>query len=279
MSTRIFTWNPEDFEWNDFPKVGGSYSWVTRAHKSNKNGDFFILIRTGKFASGLVAFGVISKDPYRGMTYRKEKGWLVDLKFDAIIDNSSDEPLISKDKLFELFPESKIKNNVWTPQSNGSQLDENLSTKLSDLLNVKSHLLFTDDGKVETGDTRRLVKQRVGQYLLRQKLISLVGNCELSGINNPNLLRASHIIPWKENEKIRGDKNNVLLLAVPYDYLFDNGYISFEDNGQICISPRLTEEERKVFSVSNNLTLLFKGRDRKKICEYLRWHRENLFKK
>lgn len=281
-TVRVYCWKPNKFPWESICKVGEEIAWTTYAKDKNKPWDYFILNRTGKDAPGIVAFGEISSLPYEGETYTGEIGFMVKLKFHAIIDRSDAAPLLSRDELFEIFPESKMRD--WAPPSNGQLLDQALSESIIQLFHedtsFESYPQLSENEKfIKTGVTYREAKQRLGQQLLRQKLISLVGNCELSGIDKLDLLRASHIIPWKENEKIRGDLNNVLLLAVPYDCLFDNGYISFEDNGQICISPRLTEEERNVFSVSNNLTLLFKGRDRKKICEYLRWHRENLFKK
>jgi putative restriction endonuclease len=48
---------------------------------------------------------------------------------------------------------------------------------------------------------------------------------------------ASHIKPWCEStneERLNGE--NGLLLTPSIDHLFDRGFISFEDNGELLIS-------------------------------------------
>jgi hypothetical protein len=48
-------------------------------------------------------------------------------------------------------------------------------------------------------ETERLVLQRVGQDIFRAALIDYwVGRCPITGIADPALLRASHIVPWSE---------------------------------------------------------------------------------
>jgi hypothetical protein len=50
-----------------------------------------------------------------------------------------------------------------------------------------------------TTEAERLVIQRVGQDVLRQALLAYWGGrCPLTGITDPALLRASHIVPWSE---------------------------------------------------------------------------------
>ncbi len=51
-------------------------------------------------------------------------------------------------------------------------------------------------------------------------------------------LVASHVQPWRDssNEQ-RVDGENGLLLTPTVDHLFDKGFISFEDSGQLMVSP------------------------------------------
>jgi putative restriction endonuclease len=82
-----------------------------------------------------------------------------------------------------------------------------------------------------------LIKARVGQGLFRQKLTSFENHCRITGVTYQPHLFASHIKPWREstNEE-RLDGENGLLLTPSIDHLFDRGFISFEDNGELMIS-------------------------------------------
>lgn len=94
-----------------------------------------------------------------------------------------------------------------------------------------------------TTEVDRLVVQRVGQDLFRAALIEYWGGrCPLTGITDPELLRASHIIPWAECESdaLRLDVHNGLLLSALWDAAFDAGLISFADDGTVLRSPNLT---------------------------------------
>lgn len=72
----------------------------------------------------------------------------------------------------------------------------------------------------------------------------------------PEVLRASHIKPWKHAEgHERFDPDNGLLLAVQVDVLFDQGLISFDNEGCLLTSPRLNDEIRKSFGLSRSMRL------------------------
>jgi hypothetical protein len=52
------------------------------------------------------------------------------------------------------------------------------------------------------------------------------------GITDPALLRASHIVPWSDcNDDQRLDVHNGLLLSALWDATFDQGLVSFADDG------------------------------------------------
>ena len=58
------------------------------------------------------------------------------------------------------------------------------------------------------------------------------------GVENPVHLVASHCKPWRDatnEERLNGE--NGLLLTPSIDHLFDRGFIGFEDNGRLIISP------------------------------------------
>ncbi|MBU2329798.1 MAG: HNH endonuclease [Alphaproteobacteria bacterium] len=105
------------------------------------------------------------------------------------------------------------------------------------------------------GDTEidRIVRQRVGQGFFRAALIDFWGTCPLTGVNDPALLRASHIVPWAEcaSDAERLDVFNGLLLCAHWDAAFDAGLVSFSDDGFAMASPGLSAEAEAVLSLSN----------------------------
>lgn len=96
-------------------------------------------------------------------------------------------------------------------------------------------------------EAERLVVQRIGQDIFRARLIDYwQGRCPLTGITDPPLLRASHIIPWAECESDaeRLDVHNGLLLSALWDAAFDRALVTFDDEGKPEFSPSLSEQAR-----------------------------------
>ncbi|SAL49297.1 hypothetical protein AWB72_05152 [Caballeronia concitans] len=99
----------------------------------------------------------------------------------------------------------------------------------------------------------RIVRQRVGQDLFRAALIDYWGACPLTGVSDPALLRASHIVPWADcaSDAERLDVFNGLLLCAHWDAAFDAGLVSFSDDGAVLVKPGLSAKAQTVLSVSN----------------------------
>ncbi len=123
-----------------------------------------------------------------------------------------------------------------------------------------------------------LVKQRVGQEAYRKALIEYWGaSCAVTGFNLTELLRASHAKPWAscENNQERLDVFNGFLLISQLDLLFDKGYISFDDEGDILISSLLDENQKQVLGIYSEMKL---RRINDKHKRYLNYHRKNIYK-
>jgi hypothetical protein len=105
----------------------------------------------------------------------------------------------------------------------------------------------------EEGETEkwRLVRCRVGQDILRQRLLATRGCCEVTGLAVPTLLVASHIQPWnKSNDEDRMNVENTFLLAANIDALFDKNLVSFHDNGLMLFSPAISDNALQCLGVS-----------------------------
>lgn len=98
-----------------------------------------------------------------------------------------------------------------------------------------------------------LVKARVGQGLFRKNLSQFEHRCRITGVTYPPHLFASHIKPWREStndERLNGE--NGLLLTPSIDHLFDRGFISFEDNGELLISDIAHQESVRRMGVETD---------------------------
>lgn len=121
-----------------------------------------------------------------------------------------------------------------------------------------------------------IVKARIGQGKFRQSLIEYWSKCAVTGCSETQLLRASHIKPWsKASPTDRLSLYNGLLLSPSLDACFDSGFISFDDNGKILISPRLSKENAEALSINPEMQLQKIAPEHK---VYLSYHRENIYK-
>jgi HNH endonuclease len=127
-------------------------------------------------------------------------------------------------------------------------------------------------GLPQTTEAERLVVQRIGQNVFRDALLNYWGSrCPLTGITEPSLLRASHIVPWAEcDDAKRLDVHNGLLLSALWDAAFDQGLVSFADDGTVLVNPHLTEAARIALGVDS--APLLQGL-RQAHCENLAVHR------
>ncbi len=83
-----------------------------------------------------------------------------------------------------------------------------------------------------------LIRARNGQGLFKDRVSKIETRCRITGVENPVHLIASHCKPWRDStneERLNGE--NGLLLTPSIDHLFDRGFIGFEDNGKLIISP------------------------------------------
>ena len=126
----------------------------------------------------------------------------------------------------------------------------------------------------ETTEAERLVVQRVGQDIFRDRLLTYwEGRCPLTGIADAPLLRASHIIPWADcpDDAERLNIFNGLLLSALWDAAFDKGLVTFDDDGRPQFAAELGDAARSELRWNRPVALTDKHRER------LAWHRAELF--
>lgn len=128
---------------------------------------------------------------------------------------------------------------------------------------------------LEGKDKQALIKVRVNQGIFRKRLLNRYGKCCLCGVSDEAFLVASHIKPWSEceaDEKL--DPDNGFLLCPNHDLLFDQGYISFKDDGTIMIADSMKALDRTFMNVRDDMRIDLNESNKK----YLDYHRKHVFK-
>lgn len=244
---------------------------------------------TGKaLSSGKPDFGTVGNQ-------WDDDGWLVPVEFEAVA-----KPVRPKDVIAELQPHLSAKYSPLQQNGNGNQgvylaevsegfariILQRSGHELADQVSeddgpdqrASDEVQAAIEGRTDIGPTQKLqlVLSRRGQGVFRANVRLNGKACRCTGVTDPRLLVASHIKPWSKcSDKEKLDGCNGLLLAPHVDRLFDRGLISFTDDGQIKISPRLPEKtlERWGLSAVTNV-----GSFTPEQSVYLAYHRSVVFK-
>ncbi len=102
---------------------------------------------------------------------------------------------------------------------------------------------FVYDAKSQDGKERlQTIKTRIGQRTFRDVVLGIYQNrCCLTGIDLPEVNRASHIVGWAERVESRMDPRNGLCLSATYDAAFDRKLITFDDDYRLVLSKTISE--------------------------------------
>lgn len=113
--------------------------------------------------------------------------------------------------------------------------------KVSDDLDLWDSKLEQDirsDSTLDETERAAIIRARRGQGLFKSRVLDIESKCRITGVQNLSHLVASHAKPWRDStneERLNGE--NGLLLTPSIDHLFDRGFIGFENNGELIVSP------------------------------------------
>lgn len=200
------------------------------------------------------------------------------LKVQKIADGKLTTPIISQilkntpyhkkklDERYKLFCE----RIGITPNSNRRkfwQIKNFEEIALHEVNKIKK--FFVLNPQIKTGEKEQIVKVRFGQGKVRKKLLEQKKYCELCNIEQEQLLIASHIKPWaKCKDKEKGDMDNLLLLCVMHDALFDKGFISFDDEGKILVSESLDDNVKQTYGIDGTEKIVVTENMKKYLAEH-----------
>lgn len=147
--------------------------------------------------------------------------------------------------------------------------------ELSDIDEIK----ITKEGL----DREALVKIRINQGFFRTTVLTSYENqCCITGISIPQLLVASHIIPWSIDKENRVNPHNGLCLNALHDKAFDKGLITITPDYKIKVSPYLLESknaESLGFILNVHNKEIIKPTRFVPVRDFLEYHNEKVFKK
>ncbi|MFO1079429.1 MAG: HNH endonuclease signature motif containing protein [Reyranellaceae bacterium] len=159
---------------------------------------------------------------------------------------------------------------------------------VTELLDDRVEAAIKQDVGLDHTVREQVIQARRGQGRFRSNVEKIEGACRLTKVTNPTLLIASHIMPWRSCESAtqRLDGMNGLLLTPDADLLFDRGFITFEDDGQVRVSNRFEQDDlrrlglghltRPHFGFAEAPVAIVAG-FKPAQCTYLDYHRREVF--
>ena len=181
---------------------------------------------------------------------------------------------------------SSMDRQVWANFQNN--WDSEIS-KAADELGIISEtpLPATEEEEIPLPvDTTRKteIEVRKKQYIFRRMVLSsYAGICCISGLSEPRLLIASHIVPWKDNTENRLNPKNGLCLSVLHDKAFDRGLITVLPDFTIAVSSQISKLRNDAFIqetlVSCHGTKIMMPEKFHPDPVLLAWHSQNVFLK
>lgn len=159
-----------------------------------------------------------------------------------------------------------------------------LAEKEQGTIEIKYKNLLADISDLK-GETKvREVKTRVNQDVFRQIVLANYNKkCAITGIDIPDLLFASHIIPWSKNEEERLNPENGICLSALYDKAFDKGLIGINERYEIILSAKINKNKGKDYFQKH-----FSPLEKVKMHlpqkylpnpKFLQWHLDTIFDK
>ena len=143
---------------------------------------------------------------------------------------------------------SKLDREIWNEFYNN--WDE-LFVQSDELMAKRKHVSLeelneipTDDLPREGKERERLVKVRLNQNVFRKLVLANYNyQCCITGIDVPELIVASHILPWSVDKHNRLNPKNGLALNSLHDKAFDLGLITITEDYKVRIVSKLLKRK------------------------------------
>ena len=296
-------------------EVPGNFMWSPKTNRDggrNVSYDFMTQMLPGdvvfSFADTKIkAIGVVNKAAVPSIKHDfglsganwLNDGWFVDVAFEELKIGEF-KPLEHMELIRPHLPDvyspirpNGVGNQIYLAKINAKMADILMSLTQNVGLEIVRNLTLAvdyslppEDSEVENdiqmrtdiGPTQKIqiISSRRGQGVFKANVRLIEKSCRVTKISSPQHLIASHIKPWTKSddtEKLSG--YNGLLLAPHIDHLFDKGFISFQNNGQLLLSQKLDRSILGKWSLNQDINV---GNFRREQQAFLEYHREIVLK-
>lgn len=138
------------------------------------------------------------------------------------------------------------------------------------------------DALVIGKDREALVKVRVNQSFFRKTVLAAYNyQCCVTSLEIPELLNASHIIPWSKDKDNRVNPRNGLCLNAIHDRAFDRGLLTITPDFVVKVSKAV--KRKNISEAVQDFLLRYDGREINKPAKFLpdlkflKYHNRNIF--
>lgn len=164
------------------------------------------------------------------------------------------DPSLQKRNIAGASHGSKLDVEIWNEFNNDW---EKLAFESEKLLAQKTGRQIEEITDIETFDLPKagkerenVVKVRVNQSFFRKAVLSAYSfRCCITELAIPEMLNASHIIPWSKDEVNRVNPTNGLCLNVFHDRAFDRGLLTITTDFKVKVSPVVKKISNDFFAV------------------------------
>jgi len=221
-----------------------------------------------------------------------DEGWLVKVDWSML-----KSPFRVKDNIALLLPHLSDKYAPIQSNGNGNQgcYLASISTELAEVLfklsnaDIGQYVVdnlwqeeelaiqeIEQDTSIDQATKKQLVDSRRGQGKYRRNLALFEKKCRVTGITDKRFLIASHSKPWcksDNNEKLDG--NNGFFFSPHVDKLYDNGWMTFKENGDAVFADNTIVDALNQWNITFPINI---GKLNFEQKSYLAYHREYVFK-
>lgn len=166
-----------------------------------------------------------------------------------LVNLASLDPYIIESGRSGLKGASNADRELWKEMSQDMDLFNQQCQTAMERLEKPTTTEFSEEPKDFSGrDKFSTVKTRVDQNLFRKNVLEAYEyRCCITGLEEPSLLVASHILPWSHSTEQRLNPSNGLCLSSLHDKAFDRGLITFNEDFEVVLSPQLKKLKSGVY--------------------------------
>lgn len=193
------------------------------------------------------------------------------------------DPALQKRNITGASHGARADVQIWNEFSNDWEGLAFESERLLERMTRRPPQLFAQTKEFPEGKSREaLVRAHVNQGFFRAAVLAAYGaRCCITGLAIPELLNASHIVPWVADVRNRTNPSNGLCLNALHDRAFDCGLLTITVDLKVILSSRLKKSPAdwalKTFLHRYENVPISAPRHFAPSVQFLRYHNEQVF--